>query len=146
MKYKLLIGILFTSFIITGCFFGDVGSGYITKTCIKIDNYDDTVITSQRKIRSKDNNVISIIFINSLESSTTNTMFKSIKNSYISEANVLDGKGVKTEVITDTEIKYEISYYFDFSTIDTQLKEKYNFDNLNHNQIKKYQDEGYECK
>lgn len=146
MRHKLLIIILFISFMATGCFFGEVGSGYITKTCTKITDYDDSVITSKKEIKSKDNNVISINFINHIESQKTNFMFRSIKNSYISEMNELNSKGISTEIINDIEGNYEVSYFFDFNTIDDDIKEKYAFEKLNHNQIKKYEAEGYKCK
>ena len=146
MKYKLSIWFLFVAFITTGCFFGEVGSGYITKTCTKTTIHEDTTIIELKEVKSKDNNVVSIKFINNIKSLKSNYIFKSIRNSYISEINELNSKGVNTRIVTDIEGDYEVSYLFDFNNIDEEIKNKYSFEKLNHNQIKKYETEGYECK
>lgn len=146
MRHKLLISFLCITFITTGCFFGEVGSGYITKTCTKTTTHGDVTIIETKEIKSKDNNIVSISFTNSLESSKSDFIFRSIRNSYISEMNELNSRGINTKLITDIEGNYEVSYLFDFDSIDDDIKNKYNFEKLNHNQIKKYEQEGYECK
>lgn len=143
MKKKYLI--LLLSLILTGCFFGEVGSGYTTKTCTKKTSLDDITLIEEKVIKQKDNNIVSIVIINKIAGEETST-FKSLKNSYLSEINNLKNLGISTNIISDLENEYSVSYEFDFSNISKELKEKYEFEDLFHNQIKKYEDEGYKCK
>ena len=95
MNKKILITLL-SSILVSGCFFGDVGSGYITKTCTKVLNYDNVEVMEEKIIKSKDNNIVTITFNNTITTQNVNNTFKSIKNSYISELNDLNNKGIKT--------------------------------------------------
>lgn len=142
MKKKSLI--LLLSLVLTGCFFGEVGSGYITKTCTKETSLDDITIIEQKVVKQKDNNIVSIVVINKIIGDESST-FKSLKNSYLSEINNLKTLGIVTNVESDLEEEYLVSYEFDFSTISDEMKEKYEFEDLYHNQLKKYEDEGYKC-
>lgn len=147
MKKSLLLVCMSLSILLTGCFFGDVGSGYITKECIRTTNYDDVSVVEKRIVKNKDNNVVSIQFNNIVSSSDEdNSILKAIKNSYISEMNDLKNKDLVTEIISDLDKEYGVSYLFEYDKISDELKEKYEFEELNHNQIKKYEEEGYECK
>lgn len=145
MNKKIFVAVL-SSFIVSGCFFGEVGSGYISKTCTKTIDYDGVEVIEEKVIKSKDNNVVSITFNNTIKTEKPNSIFKSIKNSYISELNSLSNLGLLTTKNEDIENTLIVSYEFDQSLISEELKEKYNFEELAHNQIKKYEEEGYECK
>lgn len=144
MNKKIFITLL-SSILLSGCFFGEVGSGYITKVCTKNIYYDDVEVIEEKFIKSKENNVVSIVFNNTIKTEKQNNTFKSIKNSYISELNSLSDLGLKTEKNEDIENTLIISYDFDLSIINDNLKNKYDFEELAHNQIKKYEEEGYEC-
>lgn len=145
MKKNIFITLL-SSILVSGCFFGEVGSGYITKTCTKVIDYEDVQVIEEKIIKSKENNIASIIFKNTIKTEKQNNTFKSIKNSYISELNVLSDLGLKTEKNEDIENTLMVSYEFDQNLIGDDLKSKYDFEELTHNQIKKYEAEGYECK
>lgn len=145
MNKKIFITLL-SSILVSGCFFGEVGSGYITKTCTKVINYDEVEVTQEKVIKSKDNKVITITFNNTITTKKTNNTFKSIRNSYISELNDLTSLGLKTEKNEEVENNLKVSYEFEQSAISEELKDKYDFEELSHNQLKKYEEEGYECK
>lgn len=145
MNKRIFVAIL-TSIFISGCFFGEVGSGYITKTCTKSFIYDNVEVIEERVIKSKDNNVVNIIFNNTITTNELNSTFKSIKNSYISELNDLSNYGLKTEKNEEIKNVLKVSYEFEYEIISEELKNKYNFVDLAHNQIKKYEEEGYDCK
>lgn len=142
MKKKYLC--LLLSLMLTGCFFGEVGSGFTTQTCTKETILDDITLIEQKIIKQKDNNVVSIIITNKIVGKESPT-FKSLKNSYLSEINNLKSLGITTNVVNEIENEYSVSYEFDFNTITEEFKEKYEFEDLYHNQIKKYEQEGYKC-
>lgn len=145
MNKRIFIALL-SSILVSGCFFGEVGSGYITKTCTKVITYDEVEVIYEKVIKSKDNKVVTITFNNTITTDELSSTFKSIRNSYISELNDLSSLGVNTEKNEDIENTLKVSYEFDQSVISQELKDKYDFEELNHNQIKKYEEEGYECK
>lgn len=142
MKKKYLI--LLLSLTLTGCFFGEVGSGYTTKTCTKETSLDSITLTEEKVVKQKDNNMVSIVITNKIVGEESE-IFKSLKNSYLSEINNLKNLGITTNVVSDLENEYSVSYEFDFNNISKELKKKYEFEDLFHNQIKKYEDEGYKC-
>ena len=143
MKNKYLILLLLL--LITGCFFGDVGSGYTTKTCIKETVIDEITLIEEKSIRQKDNNVVNIVITNKIKGEQ-NATFKSLKNSFLSEISNLKNLGIQTNIISDLKDEYSVSYEFDFVTISNELKDKYEFEDLYHNQLKKYENEGHKCK
>lgn len=145
MNKKIFVTLL-SSILVSGCFFGEVGSGYITKTCTKTIDYDGVEVIEEKVIKSKENNVITITFNNTIKTEKTSSIFKSIKNSYISELNSLSNLGLTTSKNEEIENTLTVSYEFDQSLISDEVKEKYAFEELAHNQIKKYEEEGYECK
>ncbi len=145
MNKRIFITLL-SSVLVSGCFFGEVGSGYITKTCIKVITYDEVEVTQEKVIKSKDNNVVTIIFNNTITTEKLNSTFKSIRNSYISEMNDLNSLGLTTEKNEEIENTLRVSYEFEINNISEELKNKYDFEELAHNQIKKYEEEGYDCK
>ncbi|MBE6152551.1 MAG: hypothetical protein E7165_04495 [Firmicutes bacterium] len=143
MKNKYLILLLI--FILTGCFFGEAGSGYTSRTCTKETQVDGITLTEEKKIKQKDNNIVDIIITNKIIGEE-NTTFKSLKNSYLSELNNLKNQGIITNIISDLKGEYSVSYEFTLGNISNELKEKYEFEDLYHNQLKKYEKEGYKCK
>ena len=72
--------------------------------------------------------------------------FKALKNSYTSEANNLNNSNVLATVNNEKDKELTVTYNFNYSDLDSTIKEKYNLTDLNHNQIKKYEEEGYKCK
>ena len=145
MNKRIFITLL-SSVLVSGCFFGEVGSGYITKTCTKVITYDEVEVTQEKVIKSKDNNVVTIIFNNTITTEKLNSTFKSIRNSYISEMNDLNSLGLTTEKNEEIENTLRVSYEFEINNISEELRNKYDFEELAHNQIKKYEEEGYDCK
>lgn len=143
MKNKYLI--LLLTLILTGCFFGEVGNGYTTKTCTRKTKLDKIEIIEEKTIKQKDNNLISVVIINKIIGEE-NATFKSLKNSYLSEINNLKNMGIATTIINDSKQEYSVSYELVLNDVSDELKEKYDFEELFHNQLKKYQNEGYECK
>lgn len=142
MKNKYLI--VLSSLILTGCFFGEVGSGYTTRNCIRETTLDGITLVEEKIIKQKDNNMISVLVVNKIVGEENSTV-KSLKNSYLSEINNLKKLGIAANVVSDLKNEYSVSYEFDFSNISKELKEKYEFEDLFHNQLKKYEDEGYKC-
>lgn len=145
MNKRIFITLL-GSILVSGCFFGDVGSGYITKTCIKFTTYDQVEVIEEKIIKSKDNNLVTVTFNNTITTEKLNSTFKSIRNSYISEMNDLSNLGLNTEKNEEVENTFKVIYEFEISNISEELKNKYDFEELTHNQLKKYEEEGYECK
>ena len=145
MNKRIFVALL-SSIFVSGCFFGEVGSGYITKTCTKVMTYDKVEVIQEKVLKSKDNNVVTITFNNTISAEELNSTFKSIRNSYISELNDLSISGLKTEQNEELENTLKVSYEFDMNNISEELRDKYDFEELTHKQIKKYEEEGYDCK
>lgn len=143
MKYKYLI--LLLVLMLTGCFFGEVGSGITSRVCTRETTIEEITLIEQKEIKQKNNEIINVLITNKIIGKENST-FKSLKNSYLSELNNLKLSGITTNVISDLDNEYSVSYQFDFNTISENLKEKYEFEDLFHNQIKKYEKEGYKCK
>ena len=135
--------ILSFSLLITGCF-GEVGSGITSKDCTRETFIDDIKLVEQKKIRQKDNKMLSVTIINKIVGKQNST-FKSLKNSYLSEIKNLSNLGIMTQVINDIEEEYTVSYDLNLDSITKELKEKYEFEDLYHMQLKKYEEEGYKC-
>lgn len=135
--------ILLFSFLLAGCF-GEVGSGITSKECIRETNIDDVKLIEQKKIRQKDDKMLSVTVTNTIVGNQSVT-FKSLKNSYLSEINNLSNLGIMTNIIDDVSGEYIVSYDLDLVSISRELKEKYQFEDLYHKQIKKYEEEGYKC-
>ena len=142
MKKKyLILGLLL---LLTGCFFGEAGSGYTSKTCTLKTELEDITLIEEKIIKQKDNNIVSVTVTNKIMGKE-NSIFKSLKNSYLSEINNLKTLGIETNIISDLENEYSVSYILELDTISEELKDKYEFEDLFHNQLKKYEDEGYKC-
>lgn len=140
-----IILILLISLLMTGCF-GETGSGIITKTCTKTIDEDNISITQERVIKNENNNVIVVIFQDTIINNGNDNYFKALKNSYTSEANNLNNINVLATVNNEKDKELTVTYNFNYSDLDSTIKEKYNLTDLNHNQIKKYEEEGYKCK
>lgn len=135
--------ILLFPFLLAGCF-GEIGSGITSKVCTRETNIDDVKLIEQKKIRQKDDKMLSVIVTNTIVGNQGIT-FKSLKNSYLSEINNLNNQGIATNVIDDKVGEYSVSYDLNLVSISRELKEKYQFEDLYHKQLKKYEDEGYKC-
>lgn len=143
MKYKYL-GFL-SVLILTGCFFGEAGSGITSRVCTRETTIEEITLMEQKEIKQKNNEIINVVITNKIVGKENST-FKSLKNSYLSESNNLKQLGIITNVVSDLDNEYSVSYEFDFNNLSELLKEKYEFEDLFHNQIKKYEKEGYKCK
>lgn len=141
---KIIIALLF-SLLLTGCF-GEVGSGVITKTCIKNEEEEGLLIKKERIIKNESNNVLLVIYRDTIISDEKNEYFKALKNSYTSEVNVLKNSNVEATIEKNKDNELIVTYNFDYANLNSELKEKYNLTDLNHNQVKKFEEEGFSCK
>ena len=135
--------ILIFSLLVTGCF-GEVGSGITSKVCTRETSLDDIKLIEQKKIRQKDDKMLSITITNKIVGKQ-NSKFKSLKNSYLSEIKNLSNLGIMTYVIDDIDEEYIVSYDLDLVSTSKELRDKYQFEDLYHKQLKKYEEEGYKC-
>jgi len=131
MKKILIIGV----FLLTGCL-GEVGKGYITKTCIKTENVNGKIVDTEVTIKSKSGNVETI----------------EIKEKYDDNIDIIDSK--KSEQIYfnhENGITLDINnneyiYIIKAQEISEEIKERFNIKNEQHKQIQQYEDMGYTCK
>ena len=77
---KLVFALLFC-LLLTGCF-GETGSGIITKTCTKTIEEEGLTITEERVIKNENNNIIVVIFRDTITNNGDDNYFKALKNSY----------------------------------------------------------------
>ena len=141
MKKSYLI--LIITLMLTGCF-GEVGSGITSKICTRETVIDDITLVEQKTLKQKDNKIISILIVNKIIGKE-NATYKSLKNSYLSESRNLSNLGVITTIKDDVEGEYSVSYELDFTSMPTELIEKYEIEDLYHEQLNKYKEEGYKC-
>lgn len=141
---KLIFTLLFC-LLLTGCF-GETGSGIITKTCTKTIEEEGLTITEERVIKNENNNIIVVIFRDIVTNNGDDNYFKALKNSYTSEVNSLNENHVLSTIDNEKDKELIVTYNFNYSNLNDKLKEKYNLTDLNHNQIKKYETEGFKCK
>lgn len=141
---KLIFALLFC-LLLTGCF-GEAGSGIITKTCIKTIEEEGLTITEERVIKNENNNIIVVIFRDIITNNGDDNYFKALKNSYTSEVNSLNESNVLSTIDNEKDKELIVTYNFNYKDLDEEIKEKYNLTDLNHNQIKKYEEEGFKCK
>lgn len=126
---------LLSILLLTGCL-GEIGKGYITKTCSKTDNINGNKKQTIIKVKSKQGNIEEItikeIYDKNMELTSITKSKKSEKNTY---------RNIEIE-INDNEFTYKI----DPKKINEDEKEKYNIKEEQHKQIKQYEEEGYTCK
>ena len=142
---KKLIFSLLICLLLTGCF-GEIGSGIITKTCTKTIEEEGLTITKERVIKNENNNIIVVIFRDTITNTGDDNYFRALKNSYTSEVNSLNSNNVLSTIDNEKDKELIVTYNFSYSNLDESVKEKYNLTDLNHNQIKKYEEEGFKCK
>ncbi len=142
---KKLIFMLLICLLLTGCF-GETGSGIITKTCTKTIEEEGLTIKEERVIKNENNNVIVVIFRDTVTNNGDDNYFKALKNSYTSEVNSLNSNNVLSTIEDDKDKELIVTYNFNYNDLDDSVKEKYNLTELNHNQVKKYEEEGFKCK
>lgn len=140
---KIIIMLMF-SFLLTGCF-GEVGSGIITKTCTKITEEEGIIIKEERIIKNENNNVILVIYQNTVTNNGDDTYFKALKNSYTSEVNILNNNNVSSQINVEKDKEFVVMYEFEYNKLSEEVKDKYNLTELNHDQIKKYEEQGFKC-
>ena len=142
---KKLIFSLLLCLLLTGCF-GEAGSGIITKTCTKTIEEEGLTITKERVIKNENNNIILVIFRDIITNNGDDNYFKALKNSYTSEVNSLNESNVLSTIDNEKDNELIVTYNFDYNNLDEMVKEKYELTDLNHNQVKKYEEEGFKCK
>jgi len=133
-KLLLLIPIL----LLTGCL-GEVGKGYITKTCTKEEKINGLNVSTNIKIKSKSGTPETITII---ETYDENLDIKSITNSKKSEQNYyIKEKGITLEMNNN-----EYIYTINAQEINDEIKEKFNIKEDQHKQVKYYEENGFTCK
>lgn len=141
---KKIMLILMFSFLLTGCF-GEAGSGIITKTCTKVTENDGITIKEERIIKNENNNVILVMYHNTVINNGDDTYFKALKNSYTSEVNNLNSNSVDAQINLEEAKEFVVTYNFEYNKLSDEIKNKYDLTELNHNQIKKYEEQGFKC-
>lgn len=129
--------IVTTTILLTGCF-GEVGKGYITKTCTKQEHANDIEINTIIEIKSKQGKLTNIT---KTEKYNTNNL-TAILNSKKSEQNLYNREsGIEMTIDKDT-----FTYNIDVQNTTELVKEKFNIIEEQHKMIKYYEDIGYTCK
>lgn len=134
MKKLLLIGIL----LLTGCL-GEVGKGYIIKTCTKEEKINglnkNTTITIKSKSGTPETIEIKETYDKNLDITSITNSKKSEQNSYKQE------KGITLNINNN-----EYLYIINVQEISEEIKEKFNIKTEQHKQTKYLEDDGYTCK
>jgi len=124
--------IVLSVLLLTGCF---EDSGYITKSCEKVDTNKKTTYTFRFK-----NDLIDDI--NVLEEySGDEITISSIKSSVESQNRYLN---LNTEVINNTDTEYTIKYYIDMN--NEEILDKFMIQNKRSEFVRNLEDEGYNCR
>lgn len=127
-----------TILLLTGCF-GDVGKGYITKTCTKQEIINENIVTTTISIKSKKGDVEAIEIT---EEYDENMNLTNILDSKKSEQNLYKKlKGITLEI--DKSI---FRYNIDVKNTDELIIQKFDIKKDQHNQIKHYETNGFTCK
>ncbi len=142
---KKIIIILMFSFLLTGCF-GEAGSGIITNTCTKVTEDDGIIIKEERIIKNENNNVILVMYHNTVTNNGDDKYFKALKNSYTSEVSNLSSVNVDAKIDLVKDKEFVVTYNFEYGKLSDEIKTKYDLTELNHNQVKKYEEQGFKCK
>lgn len=135
MKKILLVS---TILLLTGCF-GEVGKGYITKTCTKQEQANEININTNITLKSNQGNLVSLIITEKYE---TENNLTSIINSKKSEANMYNSTtGITTNIENNT-----FTYTIDVTNAQDLVMERFNIEKEVHKMIKYYEENGYICK
>ena len=135
MKRKILIVFML---LWTGCF-GEIGKGYITKTCTKQEQANEININTNVILKSNQGNLVSLVITEKYE--TENDII-SIINSKKSEANIYQSITGITTNIEDNIFTYNI----DVPNANDLIIERFNIKKEVHKMIKFYEENGYKCK
>ena len=135
MKKILIIPMLI---LLTGCF-GEVGKGYINKTCEKTENINGMSLNTNITIKSKSGNVETITITETYDKKIDLTSITTAKKS---EQNLYKTLNGITLEINDNIFTYTI----DKQNADQMIIEKFNIKDEQHKQIKYYEENGYTCK
>lgn len=126
-----------TVFLLTGCF-SEISKGYINKECNKQEYINKININKTIKLKSKEDNLISLIINETYDSDKEITP---ILNSKKSEQNIYkfeNGIAVRTE---NNTFVYEI----DINAASEVVINRFNIKKEMHKMIKYYEDEGFKC-
>lgn len=130
--------IIISAFLLTGCF-GEVGKGYITKECTKIENINNMNINKKITIKSNQGKITDL---NIIEKYQTENDITVILNSKKSEQNMYKKESGISINIEDNIITYNI----DIKNASNLVKERFNIEEETHKMIKYYEENGYKCK
>lgn len=133
---KILIPII--PILLTGCL-GEVGKGYITKTCKKNEMINGNIVETTIKIKSKQGN---IELITITEEYGKNMDLESIIDSKKSEQNLFKQTTGATLDINNNIFTYTINK----NDASELIIKRYNVLEEQHEQIKFYEENGYTCK
>jgi hypothetical protein len=134
MKKTMIISV----FLLTGCL-GEIGKGYITKTCTKIESINGNNVETNISIKAKQGNIETITIE---EKYDKNINLESIIDSKKSEQNLFKQTTGITLNIEDNIFTYEINK----NEASNLIIERFNILDEQHKQIKYYEDNGYTCK
>lgn len=135
MKKIILIS---TMLLLTGCL-GEVGKGYITKTCIKNESINGNKVTINVSIKSKTGNIEQLTIVETYDELIDLT---SITNSKKSEQNLYKTlNGITLDINNNT-----FTYIINTNEVPDIIKERFNIKDEQHKQIKYYEEAGYTCK
>ena len=130
--------VLIIPILLTGCL-GEVGKGYITKTCNKEESINGNKIETSIQIKAKQGSIEKITIT---EKYDENMDLESITNSKKSEQNLFKQSSGITLNIDKNIFTYEIIK----NETSEFIIEKYNINDEQYKQIKYYEDNGYTCK
>lgn len=137
MKKILLLMVLF----LTACS-SEAMKGYLTVKCVKEDEFNDTKNTNTITIKHKDNNITNIEISYKYETTNKYTL-DSYKQSLISESRKY--KNVEIEK-NENKSSFELIYKIDYSNTTNEIKQEFNLEELESNQVKNLEKKGYSCK
>lgn len=132
---KIILSLLVLT--LTGCF---ENSGYLTKSCTKIDKANTLTTTTTYTFSFKNDIIddINVLYNYTDESDITIT---SIKTSVESQNKYLD---LNYEVLNDTANKYEIKYNIDLNS-NEEILDKFMIKKSRTELVKNLKQQGYEC-
>lgn len=132
---KIILSLLVLT--LTGCF---ENSGYLTKSCTKIDKANTLTTTTTYTFSFKNDIIddINVLYNYTDESDITIT---SIKTSVESQNKYLD---LNYEVLNDTANKYEIKYNIDLNS-NEEILDKFMIKKSRTELVKNLKQQGYQC-
>lgn len=147
MKNIKILFIILLGMLTTGCLLGDVGKGYLTKTCTLSQNLNGVSQKQEYAITHLGNEIQKIVLTNEYIVENNKTLFQGLKDSDLSmQITLKNEKGVEINQELNTENEYRTIYTFDYLTISDALKTTYDWNSEYNVLIQKLEDKGYTCK